>query len=138
FARSGRGVVLTPVGEQVVRQARVALDAVEAIEGLSVARANGRGAELRIAVTASLEPELTGRLVPRFARHQPTARVRVVRCEDRDQVAAALRAGRADLALTDLPVPGDMSAHPFEQREVVLVSPPALRVREPVPPAALD
>ncbi len=32
FARSGRGVVLTPVGEQVVRQARVALDAVEAIE----------------------------------------------------------------------------------------------------------
>lgn len=138
FARSGRGVVLTPVGEQVVRQARVALEAVEAIEGLSVARANGRGAELRIAVTASLEPELTGRLVPRFARHQPAARVRVVRCEDRDQVAAALRAGRADLALTDLPVPGDMSAHPFEQREVVLVSPPALRVREPVPPAALD
>ncbi|CNG43225.1 Transcription regulator LysR family [Mycobacterium tuberculosis] len=138
FARSGRGVVLTPVGEQVVRRARVALDAVEAIEGLSVARANGRGAELRIAVTASLEPELTGRLVPRFARHQPAARVRVVRCEDRDHVAAALRAGRADLALTDLPVPGDMSAHPFEQREVVLVSPPALRVREPVPPAALD
>ncbi|MER7547587.1 LysR family transcriptional regulator [Actinomadura sp.] len=138
FARSGRGVVLTPVGEQVVRQARVALDAVEAIEGLSVARADGRGAELRIAVTASLEPELTGRLVPRFARHQPAVRVRVVRCEDRDRVAAAVRAGRADLALTDLPVPGDMSAHPFEQREVVLVSPPALKVREPVPPAALD
>lgn len=138
FARSGRGVVLTPVGEQVVRQARVALDAVDAIEGLSVARANGRGAELRIAVTASLEPELTGRLIPRFAHDQPAVRVRVIRCADRDRLAAAVRAGRADLALTDLPVPGDMTAHPFEQREVVLISPPALKVREPVPPAALD
>ncbi|WP_141576325.1 LysR family transcriptional regulator [Actinomadura sp. WMMA1423] len=138
FARSGRGVVLTPAGEQVVRQARVALDAVDAIEGLAVNRADGRGAELRIAVTASLEPELTGGLIPRFARRQPAVRVRVVRCGDRDQIAAALRAGRADLALTDLPVPGDMTAHPFEQREVVLISPQALKVREPVPPAALD
>ncbi|MGI5202054.1 LysR family transcriptional regulator [Spirillospora sp. CA-108201] len=138
FARSGRGVVLTSAGEQVVRQARVALDAVDAIEGLAVTRADGRGAELRIAVTASLEPELTGGLIPRFARDQPAVRVRVVRCADRDQIAAVLRGGRADLALTDLPVPGDMTAHPFEQREVVLISPPALKVREPVPPAALD
>ncbi|NYD52311.1 DNA-binding transcriptional LysR family regulator [Actinomadura luteofluorescens] len=138
FARSGRGVVLTPVGEQVVRQARAALDAVDAIEGLAVTRADGRGAELRIAVTASLEPELTGGLIPRFARDQPAVRIRVVRCADRDQISAVLRGGRADLALTDLPVPGDMTAHPFEQREVVLISPPALKVREPVPPAALD
>ncbi|NDU75531.1 LysR family transcriptional regulator [Actinomadura sp. DSM 109109] len=138
FARSGRGVALTPVGEQIVRQARIALDAVDAIEGLAVTRADGRGAELRIAVTASLEPELTGGLIPRFARTQPAVRVRVVRCADRDQVAAVLRGGRADLALIDLPVPGDMTAHPFEQREVVLISPAALKVREPVPPAALD
>ncbi|GLZ03037.1 hypothetical protein Acsp03_05040 [Actinomadura sp. NBRC 104412] len=40
--------------------------------------------------------------------------------------------------MTDLPVPGDLVAHPFEQREVVLISPPGLRLREPVPPAALD
>ncbi|MFI0450395.1 LysR family transcriptional regulator [Actinomadura sp. 6N118] len=138
FARSGRGVVLTAVGEQVVRQARVALDAIDAIEGLSVSRANGRGSELRIASTSSLEPELTGRLIPRFARDQPAVRVRVIRCEGRDQVAAAIRTGRADLALTDLPVPGDLAAHPFEQREVVLISPPALKVRDPVPLSALD
>ncbi|RFU40142.1 LysR family transcriptional regulator, partial [Actinomadura logoneensis] len=80
FARSGRGVVLTPEGEQVVRHARVALSAVEAIEGMSAAGAGGRGADLRIATTLSLEPELTGRLIPRFARAQPAVRVRVVRC----------------------------------------------------------
>jgi len=138
FARSGRGVVLTAVGEQVVRQARVALDAIDAIEGLSVSRANGRGAELRIATTSSLEPELTGRLIPRFARDQPAVRVRVIRCDGREHVASAIRSGRADLALTDLPVPGDLAAHPFEQREVVLISPPTLKLREPVPLTALD
>lgn len=136
FARSGRGVVLTSVGEQVVRHARIALGAVDAIE--AVTRGSGRGSELRIAATATLEPELTGRLLPRFARDQPAVRVRVVRCEGREAVGAAVRAGRADLAVTDLPVPGDLAAHPLEQREVVLVSAPALKLRDPVPLAALD
>jgi DNA-binding transcriptional LysR family regulator len=138
FARSGRGVVLTVPGEAIVRQARIALEATDAIEELSAARGSGRGAELRIAATATLEPELTGRLLPRFARDQPAVRVRVVRCDGREAVGAAVRAGRADLAITDLPVPGDLSAHPFEQREVVLISPPGLRLRDPVPLSALD
>ncbi|GAA3202814.1 LysR family transcriptional regulator [Actinocorallia longicatena] len=136
FARSGRGVVLTVAGEQVVRQARIALEAVDAIE--AVTRGNGRGAELRIATTPTLEPELTGRLLPRFARDQPAVRVRVVRCDGREAVGAAIRAGRADLAVTDLPVPGDLAAHPFEQREVVLISPPGLKLRDPVPLKELD
>src|SRR5919197_2944725 len=138
FARSGRGVVLTPAGEQIVRHARTALDAVDAIEELSAARGNGRGAELRISATPALEPELTGRLLPRFAHDQPAVRVRVIRCEGRDAVGAAVRGGRADLAVTDLPVPGDLVAHPFEQREVVLISPPGLRLRDPVPLDAID
>ncbi|MGH3391866.1 MAG: LysR family transcriptional regulator [Actinomadura sp.] len=138
FARSGRGVVLTSAGEKVVWHARIALDAVESIEELSTARGNGRGVELRIAASPTLEPELTGRLLPEFARDQPAVRVRVVRCDGREAVSAALRAGRADLAVADLPVPGDLAAHPFEEREIVLVSPPGLRLREPVPPAALD
>jgi DNA-binding transcriptional LysR family regulator len=138
FARSGRGVVLTSAGEQIVRHARVALEAVDAIEELSAARGNGRGAELRIAATPTLEPELTARLLPQFARDQPAVRVRVIRCVGREAVGAAVREGRADLAVTDLPVPGDLVAHPFEQREVVLISPATLRLRDPVPLAALD
>ncbi|QFG26493.1 LysR family transcriptional regulator [Actinomadura sp. WMMB 499] len=113
FARSGRGVVLTPVGEQVVRWARAALEAVDAIEGLAAARGRGQGAALRIATTVALEPELIGRLVPLFARARPAVRIRVVRCADRDGVTAVLRAGRADLGLADLPVPGDLAAHPL-------------------------
>lgn len=134
FARSGRGVVLTPVGEQVVRQARVALAAIDDIEGLAVSRGGGRGAELRVAATYALEPELTGRLLPGFARHQPATRLRVVRCDGREGAAMALRSGRADLAVADLPMPGDLTVHPFEQREVVLISPPGTDLPDPVTP----
>lgn len=136
FARSGRGVVLTAAGEQVVRQARIALEAVDAIE--AVTRGQGRGSELRIAATPTLEPELTGGLLPRFARDQPAVKVRVVRCDGREAVGAAVRSGRADLAVTDLPVPGDLAAHPFDQREVVLISSPTLKLRDPVSPSAME
>ncbi|MCW2886938.1 MAG: hypothetical protein QOE54_5377 [Streptosporangiaceae bacterium] len=138
FARSGRGVVLTVAGEEVVRQARIALHATDAIEAVSAARGNGRGTELRIAAAPTLEPELTGRLLPRFSRDQPAVRIRVVRCDGREAVGTAVRTGQADLAITDLPVPGDLAAHPFEQRELVLISPPGLKLRDPVPLLALD
>lgn len=136
FARAGRGVALTGTGEQIVRYARDALRAVDAIETLC--SSNGHSSELRVASTVTLEPELTARLLPEFARDQPAVRVRVIRCESRESAAAAVRDGRADLALTELPVPGDLSAHPIEQRELVLVSPPATPLRDPVPLTALD
>ncbi|MFD0905910.1 LysR family transcriptional regulator [Actinomadura sediminis] len=132
FARSGRGVVLTPVGEQVVRRARAALEAVDAIEGLSAARGHRPGAELRIATTAALEPELTGRLVPLFAREQPAVRIRVVRCADGAAVAAALRAGRADLGLAGPPAPADLAAHPLTSRAVLA------HLHRRTPPAGRD
>ncbi|WP_433172226.1 LysR family transcriptional regulator [Actinoallomurus sp. CA-150999] len=142
FARAGRGVALTDTGEEIVRYARDALRAVDAITAVSAkppgGRPGARAGELRVASTLTLEPELTARLLPAFARDQQAVRVRVLRCDGRDAVGAVVRDGRADLALTHLPVPGDLAAHPLEQREIVLISPPALHVREPVPVSALD
>lgn len=138
FARVGRGVVLTDAGERIVRHARDALRAVDAIADFAASPAGSRAGELRVAATAALEPELTARLLPEFARDQPAVRVRVIRCDGQRSAGALIRDGRADLALTDLPVPGDLAAHPLERREIVLVSPPGLSVREPVPVSALD
>src|SRR3954463_9629798 len=52
FARAGRGVALTESGEQIVRYARDALQAVDAIEAFSAAPAGGRPGELRGGSTA--------------------------------------------------------------------------------------
>ncbi|MBB4915483.1 LysR family transcriptional regulator [Streptosporangium saharense] len=132
FARSGRGVVVTAQGRRVVKLAREALDAVREIEALS-AHGHQADAELRIASTPSLEPGLAGRLLPAYAAEHPGVRVHIVRCDGRDGVVNAIRDQRADLGLTDLPVPADLVSHPLERQEIVLISPPGLDLPDPVP-----
>ncbi|MEV0974078.1 LysR family transcriptional regulator [Microtetraspora glauca] len=136
FARSGRGVVVTAQGRRVVKLAREALDAVHEIESLA-ANTHAAGAELRIASTPSLEPGLAGRLLPAYAAEHPGIRVHIVRCDGRDSVVSAVREQRADLGLTDLPVPTDLVTHPVERQEIVLISPPGSGLPEPVPLARL-
>ncbi|AQZ64435.1 LysR family transcriptional regulator [[Actinomadura] parvosata] len=132
FARSGRGVVVTAQGRRVVKLAREALDAVHEIEGLAN-QTVPTDAELRIASTPSLEPGLAGRLLPAYAAEHPGVRVHIVRCDGRDGVVSAIRDQRADLGLTDLPVPTDLITHPLERQEIVLISPPGLELPNPVP-----
>jgi DNA-binding transcriptional LysR family regulator len=137
FARSGRGVVVTAQGRRVVKLAREALDAVAEIEALAT-QGTSPGAELRIASTPSLEPGLAGRLLPAYAAEHPGIRVQIVRCDGREAVVSAVREQRADLGLTDLPVPTDLVSHPLERQEIVLISPPGCALPDPVPLARLD
>ncbi|ACZ86353.1 MULTISPECIES: LysR family transcriptional regulator [Streptosporangium] len=136
FARSGRGVVVTAQGRRVVKLAKEALDAVREIEALS---SHGHSeAELRIASTPSLEPGLAGRLLPAYSAEHPGVRVHIVRCDGRDGVVNAIRDQRADLGLTDLPVPADLVSHPLERQEIVLISPPGMDLPNPVPMSRLN
>ncbi|GII77210.1 transcriptional regulator [Sphaerisporangium rufum] len=132
FARSGRGVVVTAQGRRVVKLAKEALDAVHEIEALATHTQPGV-VELRIAAPPSLEPALAGRLLPAYTSDHPGVRVQVVRCDGRDGVVNAIREQRADLGLTDLPVPADLVSHPLDRQEIVLVSPPGLDLPESVP-----
>ncbi len=137
FARSGRGVVVTAQGRRVVELAKQALSAVRDIEGLAGQSQLG-GRELRIATTPTLEAGLAKLLLPAYTAEHEDVRVRVVRCEGRESVVTALREQRADLGLTDLPVPGDLVTHPLESQEIVLISPPNWNLPNPVPLARLN
>ncbi|MEV7969329.1 LysR family transcriptional regulator [Sphaerisporangium sp. NPDC088356] len=132
FARSGRGVVVTAQGRRVVKLAKEALDAVHEIEALATHTHSG-ASELRIASPPSLEPGLAGRLLPSYVSEHPGVRVQIVRCDGRDGVVNAIREQRADLGLTDLPVPADLVSHPLERQEIVLISPPGLDLPESIP-----
>jgi LysR family cyn operon transcriptional activator len=137
FARSGRGVVVTAQGRRVVKLAREALSAIHEIESLANHSHSGE-AELRIASTPALEAGLAGRLLPAYTAEHPGVRVQIVRCEGREAVVNAIRDQRADLGLTDLPVPTDLISHPLERQEVVLISSEGLELPDPVPVSRLD
>ncbi len=55
-----------------------------------------------------------------------------------DSVVTAVREQRADLGLTDLPVPTDLVSHPLERQEIVLISLPGLDLPDPVPMSRLN
>jgi DNA-binding transcriptional LysR family regulator len=137
FARSGRGVVVTAQGRRVVNLAREALGAVREIEALAT-HTQAPGGELRIAATPSLESGLAKHLLPVYTAEHREVRVQIVRCDGRDGVVNAIREQRADVGLTDLPVPTDLVSHPLERQEIVLISPPDWNLPTPVPMARLN
>lgn len=138
FVRSGRGMALTPEGVRVVHLARRVLAGISAIEDCVRPGVPPPGARVRLGTTQTLAIEFISTLLPAFNRHRPDVHVVVEGHSNRDLLFDALRKGAADLVLADLPVPFDLRVHALHHHEVVLVSPPELRLPEPVTLAMLD
>jgi LysR family transcriptional regulator, carnitine catabolism transcriptional activator len=133
FHRLPRGVRLTEAGAEFAQSARMimreldtARARVDAVTGLIAGRLD----------IVSLPGMLLDPLAPvigRFRRRHPRVRVRVVQAEASEVVRDAVRAGDAELGLTDEveAVGKDVIAEPVLEQELVAVLPPGMP-----PPAA--
>lgn len=103
FVRTARGVTLTNAGETLLREGRVALDAVEAAERRTrrTAEASGR-ASVVLTAKAGASTELMAKLLDAFAAEPDAVDVDVVLSPPGHQ-APMLRDGRADIAILHLP-----------------------------------
>ncbi|MFQ6142086.1 LysR family transcriptional regulator [Streptomyces seoulensis] len=102
--RGGRGIALTGAGAVLLREARAALDAVEAAERRTrraALAAAGRPA-LVLAAKAGASSELLAKLLAAYAAEPDAVAVDVVLCGPGEQ-APVLRDGRADVALLHRP-----------------------------------
>ncbi|MFE9561506.1 LysR family transcriptional regulator [Streptomyces sp. NPDC006487] len=138
LARRGRGVDLTPEGARVVRLARTVLDAVEAIDDIGTPHGLGARAALAVVTTPTLALDLASDLVHTFTERHPGLDVRLHQYDSREAVVQELTQGRAELALVDLPLDGELSTHHIQEREVVLISPVGSALPDPLPFRALD
>ncbi|NUU22509.1 MAG: LysR family transcriptional regulator [Streptomycetaceae bacterium] len=138
FIRAGRGVVPTVEGARIAHLARRIVSGVRAIEDTfhpdDGSTATG---SLAVGTTQSLAIELITTVLPAFRTRQPDIAVDVQPFESPDVAVEALRKGRLDLVLIDLPAPSDLRVQPFHHHEIVLVSPLALKLPDPVPWQAL-
>lgn len=140
FDRSGRRLTLTPDGEAFAGPARRILADVD--------RARGRVQSVRDLVTGRLEiaavptlavdplPELTSRL---HQRH-PDILITVFDPGSSAGVVSAVRKGKAELGLADLPLKSDtLQARELWMQEIAIVLPPALAadLPDPVPLASV-
>jgi LysR family carnitine catabolism transcriptional activator len=125
FERVGRGVALTPAGEavvgparQVLRDLRVLEDSVGAVIGLE-------GGRLDVVALPTLAADPLADIVGAFRRAHPRVVVAVHEAETAAGVAAQVRDGRAEVGLTELPVPGDgLDAETLATQPLVLILPP--------------
>ncbi|MFD7554624.1 LysR family transcriptional regulator [Streptomyces sp. NPDC059835] len=102
--RGSRGVALTESGAVLLREARAALDAIEAAERRTrraALAATGRPAVV-LAAKAGASDELLAKLLDAYAAEPGAGAVDVVLCGPGEQVTV-LRTGRADVALLHRP-----------------------------------
>ena len=98
FERDGRTIRITPVGELILDQARLALEATRRIEELALTRADPMVGPLRIGVIPTLAPYLLPAVLPLVQSQLPDAPLVLV--EDMThRLIEALHHGKLDAAL---------------------------------------
>ncbi|WP_436535170.1 LysR family transcriptional regulator [Actinoplanes sp. HUAS TT8] len=99
--RSSRGTTLTEAGAVLLREARAALDAVEAAERRTKRAAQGQ-AGLVLVTKAGASTELLAKLLDAYDSEPDSVPLEIVLCGIAEQ-ERMLRDGRADVALLHLP-----------------------------------
>lgn len=117
--RTKRHVLMTPVGKEIARRARVLLRDAQDIMELAAANEEPMTGDMRLGVIPTISPFLLPRVLPALNRRYPALRL-YLREEQTDTVLARLRGGDIDLGLIALPYDtGDLACKvlfedPFE------------------------
>jgi DNA-binding transcriptional LysR family regulator len=131
--RSRTGCTPTEAGQRVLAAARQILQLAATLPGLGPGGAPVTG-RLRLASFRSVSTHLLPPVLAALALDHPGIRIDVDDSfEERDALAQALRDGRADVAIAQLPVERGLVTRPYVADDYVLVAP-----RSRVLPAPLD
>src|SRR6185369_7420498 len=133
-----RQIHLTAAGEILVRQARIALEAIECAEQQLKAQRDVPAGTIEVAAVTTSE-YFVPYLLAEFGRRYPDVGFRLT-VENREVVHKMLREQRADLAITGEPPSGlPLRRIPFAPHPLSFVAAPdhPLAAREKIPPSAL-
>ena len=132
FARTGRGVALTPAGQVLVAAVNRALDELDtAAARIEVTtRRDDTIVVLAARPAAALAPGVE--LIARGRGTHPDIRIRLLTVEHVEEVATLVTAGDADIGLTDLPRPfPGLLAHEITRHTFLAFLPPGTPVPGP-------
>jgi LysR family hydrogen peroxide-inducible transcriptional activator len=123
FERDNHHVSPTPIGEEVIERARIALEAVEEIRELARQAHNPMDGTVRLGVIPSLGPFLLPRLLPVLKESFPSLRL-VLHEDVTPGLIEALRSYRLDALLVSLPLGnGDIDMLPLFREPLVVALP---------------
>lgn len=123
--RGRHGAVLTPVGQQVVHHAEQVLGLVDAIRHEAHLHRGLQGGMVRLASFRSAATHIIPSVIARFRQRFPDITVSVTEHDDYSQVEQELRAGRAEIGLTQHSPTPEFESWELMRDEYVALLPPA-------------
>ena len=115
FQRGRSGAKVTPVGEEVVRRARLILHEIQDLRAAAQSGGVFQG-RLRLGVLPSIGPYLLPGVVQRLHKEHPSFRL-IVREENTRDLGEGLRSGRLDMIIsTPEDHPGTRKEHLFTEK----------------------
>jgi DNA-binding transcriptional LysR family regulator len=137
LARSRDGSLPTEAGLRVLDKARRMLRLEDSLR--ASVRGDALEGRVRVACFRSIGTHLLPYAVEALAARHPQLVLDIDdSCNDRLEVVAALRAGRADVGIAQLPVEDGFVVHPYVADDYVLVVPAARAFTQPVTWDQLD
>jgi LysR family hydrogen peroxide-inducible transcriptional activator len=122
--RGGKTVAATPMGEEVVALARLAVEQADAIVELARSRRDPLAGPLRLGIIPTLGPYLLPWVMAPLAKRFPELAL-VVHEDLTDNLVAGLRSHSLDAALLALPIEaGDLECRPLFDEPFWLATPP--------------
>lgn len=123
LVRARSGSTPTAAGQRVLVRARQML-ALEADVLACVHEGDAVSGRVRIACFRSVGTHVLPHVLEALARRYPALHVDIDdSCEERQQVVAAVLAGRAELGLAQLPLDAPLKSHPWLHDDYVMVLP---------------
>src|SRR5678816_2307545 len=122
FERDRRSVLVTPAGEDVVGRARIALEALDAVNDAARRRAEPLVGPLRLGVIPTVAPYWLPALLPAVRKKFPRLEL-ILREDQTHRLLAQLGVGQIDVALLAIPVPGDVTTAPIARENFLVAAP---------------
>lgn len=129
FERDRRSVLVTPAGEEVVGRARIALEAVDAVNEAARRRSEPLVGPLRMGVIPTVAPYWLPALLPAVRKKFPKLEL-ILREDQTHRLLGQLLSGQIDVAFLAIPVPGDVTTAVIAHEEFLLAAPRGAHVLE--------
>ena len=122
--RGRHGATLTPIGEQVIQEARQVLHLLEVIREKANQEKGLQTGQVRVACVRSIATHVLPKVIARFREKLPTISVVMTEYDRYAEVEQALREGQADVGFTLLPTTREFETWELFRDEFVALLPP--------------
>lgn len=122
--RGRHGATLTPIGEQVIQQARQILHLLAVIQEKANQEKGFQSGQVRVACVRSIATHVLPKVIARFREKYPTISVVISEYDRYTEVEQALREGQAEVGFTLLPTATEFETWELFRDEFVALLPP--------------